>query len=154
MHVTIPCPPNVGYTFRMNRRTISFHHGDAMAQFPYTRIYQRYPFHTPLIIGGESHICEGTLRNLSMDGCSIACDREMALDSKVRMNLFLPDQTASLPIELGRVIWVQGRECGVEFLQLPLHARLRLNRTLRVALIQFLNARKTRELQEYPVSGS
>jgi len=124
-----------------------------MAQFPHTRTYKRFPFHAPLIIGGESHICEGTLRNLSMDGCSILCDRELALDSKVRVNLLLPDQTSSLPIELGRVTWVQGRECGVEFIQLPLHARLRLNRTLRVALIQFLNARSNRELQEHTASG-
>lgn len=124
-----------------------------MAQFPHTRTYKRFPFHAPLVIGGESHICEGTLRNLSMDGCSILCDRELALDSKVRVNLLLPDQTSSLPIELGRVTWAQGRECGVDFIQLPLHARLRLNRTLRVALIQFLNARRNREFQEHTASG-
>jgi hypothetical protein len=124
-----------------------------MAQFPHTRTYKRFPFHAPLIIGGESHICEGTLRNLSMDGCSILCDRALALGSKVRVSLLLPDQTSSLSIELGRVTWVQGRECGVEFIQLPLRARLRLNRTLRVALIQFLNTRRNRELQEHTVSG-
>jgi hypothetical protein len=124
-----------------------------MAQFPHTRTYKRFPFHAPLIIGSESKICEGTLRNLSMDGCSVVCDRELALDCKVRVNLLLSDQTSSLPIELGRVTWVQGRECGVEFIQLPLHARLRLNRTLRIALIQFLNAPKNRELPEQTVSG-
>lgn len=124
-----------------------------MAQFSHRRTYKRFPFHAPLIIGSESHICEGRLLNLSMDGCSIMCDRELALDSKVRVSLLLPDQTSSLPIELGRVTWVQGRECGVEFIQLPLHARLRLNRTLRVALIQFLNARRSQELQERTVSG-
>jgi hypothetical protein len=124
-----------------------------MAQFPHTRTYKRFPFHAPLIIGGESHICEGMLRNLSMDGCSILCDCELPLDCKVRVNLLLPDQTSSLPIELGRVTWVQGRECGVEFIQLALHARLRLNRTLRTALIQFLNALKNRELTEHTVSG-
>jgi hypothetical protein len=88
-----------------------------------------------------------------MDGCSIVCDRELALDCKVRVNLLLPDQTSSLPIELCRVTWVQGRECGVEFIQLALQARLRLNRTLRTALIQFLNAPKNRELPEHTVSG-
>ena len=124
-----------------------------MAQFPHTRTYKRFPFHAPLILGGESHICEGMLQNLSMDGCSILCDRELVLDSKVRVNLLLPDQTSSLPIELGRVTWVQGRECGVEFIQLALHARLRLNRTLRIALIQFLNVSKNRELPEQTVSG-
>lgn len=88
-----------------------------------------------------------------MDGCSIVCDREVDFGSKVRVNLLLPDQTSSLPIELGRVTWVQGRECGVEFIQLPLHARLRLNRTLRTALIQFLDAPKNRKLPEHIVSG-
>ena len=124
-----------------------------MTQFPHTRTYKRFPFHAPLILAGESHICEGTLQNLSMDGCSILCDRELALDSKVRVNLLLPDQASSLPIELGRVTWVQGRECGVEFIQLALHARVRLNRTLRTALIQFFNAPKNRELPEHTVSG-
>jgi hypothetical protein len=124
-----------------------------MAQFSHKRTYKRFPFHAPLIMGGEFHICEGMLRNLSMDGCSIVCDREVALGSKVRVNLLLPDQSSSLPIELGRVTWVQGRECGVEFIQLSLHARLRLNRTLRTALIQFLNAPKNRELPEQTVSG-
>jgi PilZ domain len=124
-----------------------------MAQFPHTRTYKRFPFDAPLIIGGESYICEGTLRNLSMDGCSMVCDRELALGSKVRVNLLLPDQTSSLPIELGRVTWVQGCECGVEFMRLPLHARLRLNCTLRVALIQFLNARRNQELRECALSG-
>ncbi len=124
-----------------------------MAQFSHKRTYKRFPFHAPLIIGGESHICEGMLGNLSMDGCSIVCDREVALGSKVRVNLLLPDQSSSLPIELGRVTWVQGRECGVEFIQLALHARLRLNGTLRTALIQFLNAPKNRELPEQTVSG-
>ncbi|CUS36540.1 PilZ domain-containing protein [Candidatus Nitrospira nitrificans] len=124
-----------------------------MAQFPHTRAYKRFSFHAPLIIGGESHVCEGRLLNLSMDGCSILCDGELALGSRVRVNLLLPDQASSLPIELGRVIWVLGHECGVEFIQLPLHARLRLNRTLRGALIQFLNSRRSRELPEHTVSG-
>lgn len=124
-----------------------------MAQFSHTRTYKRFPFDAPLIIGGESHICEGTLRNLSMDGCSIICDRELVCGSKVRVNLLLPDQTSSLPIELGRVTWVQGCECGVEFIQLPLYARLRLNRTLRVSLIEFLNAHNNRMLQEQSTSS-
>jgi hypothetical protein len=59
----------------------------------------------------------------------------------------LPDQQSALPIESGRITWVQGNECGIEFVQLPLQSRMRLNRTLRVELIQFLNARKNRELE-------
>ena len=118
-----------------------------MVRFSHARTYQRFPFSAPLIVGGESFVNEGMLRNLSMHGCSIVCDRELPLGSTVRVSVLLPDQASSLPIELGRIIWVQGNECGIEFVQLPLQSRLRLNRTLRVELIQFLNARKSRELE-------
>lgn len=116
-----------------------------MARFPHTRSYKRFLFHSPLIVGGESCVCEGTLRDLSMHGCSMVCDREFPLGSRVRVSLLLPDQTSALPIELGRVTLVKGRECGLEFMQLPLQSRLRLNCTLRTPLIQSLNAWKNRE---------
>lgn len=83
-----------------------------------------------------------------MHGCSMVCDRDFPLGSRVRVSLLLPDQTSALPIELGGVIWVHGRECGGEFIQLPVQSRLRLDRTLRTTLIQFLNARKNRERQK------
>ena len=117
-----------------------------MPHIPNVRTYQRFLFHSPLIIGGESCVCEGTLRNLSMHGCTIVCDREFSVGSTVRVSLLLPDETSALPIEHGRVTWTQGGECGVEFLQLPLRSRLRLNRTLRSSLIQFLDARKNRDV--------
>lgn len=118
-----------------------------MAHFSHMRTYQRFPFGSPLIIGGESFVDEGTLRNLSMHGCSMVCGRVLPIGSKVRVSLFLPDQTPALPIELGRITWAQGNECGIEFMQLPLRSRLRLNRALRTELIQFLNARKNREVE-------
>lgn len=124
------------------------HEGEEMARFPHTRSHNRFLFHSPLIVGGESCVCEGTLRNLSMHGCSMVCDREFPLGCKVRVSLLLPDHPSALSVELGRVTWVKGLECGVEFMQLPLQSRLRLNRTLRIPLIQSLNARKNPERQK------
>ena len=68
------------------------------------------------------------------------------------MSLLLPDQTSALPIEHGPITWVQGGECGVEFLQLPLRSRLRLNRTLRSSLIQFLERPQESGVAEDPFS--
>ncbi|MGC4098361.1 MAG: PilZ domain-containing protein [Nitrospira sp.] len=85
-----------------------------MPHVPHTRTYQRFLFHSPLIIGGESCVCEGTLRNLSMHGCTLVCDREFSVGSTVRVSLLLPDETTALPIEHGRITWTQGGECGVE----------------------------------------
>jgi len=118
-----------------------------MAHSSHTRTYQRFSFHSPLIIGGESFVNEGTLRNLSMHGCSMVCDRELPIGSPVRVSFLLPGQASALPIELGRITWAQGNACGIEFVQLPMQSRLRLNRTLRIELIRFLNARKNRERQ-------
>ena len=122
-----------------------------MADYSHTRTYLRFPFSSPLIIGGESYVCEGVLRNLSLQGCSIVSDRELALGSMARMSLLLPDQLRALPIEMGRIIWTQGSECGLEFMELSLDSRLRLSRTLRVALIDFLNARTLREYERLVV---
>jgi hypothetical protein len=122
-----------------------------MANYSHTRTYVRFSFSSPLIIGGESYVCEGVLRNLSLQGCSIVSDRELALGSMARMSLLLPNQLRALPIEMGRIIWTQGSECGLEFMELSLDSRLRLGRTLRVALIDFLNARKLREYERLVV---
>lgn len=122
-----------------------------MANYSHTRTYVRFSFSSPLIIGGESYVCEGVLRNLSLQGCSIVSDRELALGSMARMSLLLPDQLRALPIEMGRIIWTQGSECGLEFMELSLDSRLRLGRTLRVALIDFLNARTLREYERLVV---
>lgn len=122
-----------------------------MANYSHTRTYVRFSFSSPLIIGGESYVCEGVLRNLSLQGCSIVSDRELALGSMARMSILLPDQLRALPIEMGRIIWTQGFECGLEFMELSLDSRLRLGRTLRVALIDFLNARTLREYERLVV---
>ena len=118
-----------------------------MAHATHARTYKRFPFDAPLIVGGDSGVCEGTLRNLSMQGCLMVCDRKFPPGSRVRVSVLLPDQPSALPIELGQIVWNQGHECGVEFLQLPQPARMRLNRTLRVALIKYLNARHNQESQ-------
>jgi len=122
-----------------------------MPYTPNARTYKRFLFDTPLIIGGESFVCEGNLRNLSMYGCSMTCDQEVPLGSSVRVSLILPDQTSALPIDVGRITWAKGYECGVQFVEIPYPSRLRLNRTLRQALIQFLNRDKSREMPEQSV---
>ena len=112
-----------------------------MAPPRYFRTYHRFPLHYPVIFGGAPFVGEGVLTNLSLKGCSILCDREVLCGSEVRVSMLLPNQTQALSIELGTVKWVQGDQFGVEFLRMPLVARQRLNRTLRVELIQLLKSR-------------
>ena len=115
-----------------------------MAPPRYSRTYHRFPLFYPVIFGGAPFVGEGILSNLSLMGCSVMCDREVLCGSDVRVSVLLPNQTSALSIDLGTIKWVQGNQFGVEFLRLPLEARQRLNRTLRIELIQFLKARSIR----------
>ncbi|MBH0207761.1 MAG: PilZ domain-containing protein [Nitrospira sp.] len=133
-------------------RVVEYNHPHHMANFPHTRTYVRFLYSSPLILGGDSYVCEGVLRNLSLEGCSIVSDRDLSPGSTVRISLLLPDQPSALPIELGRVIWTQGPECGLQFLEVSTLARLRLGRTLRVALIDYLNARTLRACERPSLS--
>lgn len=115
-----------------------------MTAWSYRRIYLRYPAHYPVIFGWESCVGEGLLTNLSFSGCSVLCDRTPRVGTEVRMSVLLPDHAKSLAIEGGLVKWAEGQLFGMEFLQFPLDARQRLNRTLRQALIHRLQTRSNR----------
>jgi hypothetical protein len=115
-----------------------------MAPLLYSRTYHRFPLFYPVIFGGAPFVGEGILSNLSLMGCSVMCDREVLCGSDVRVSVLLPHQTPALSIDLGTIKWVQGCQFGVEFLRLPLEARQRLNRMLRIELIEFLKARSER----------
>lgn len=121
-----------------------------MAPLRYSRTYHRFPLFYPVIFGGAPFVGEGVLTNLSLMGCSVMCDREVLCGSDVRVSVLFPNQTPALSIDLGTIKWVQGCQFGVEFLRLPLEARQRLNRTLRIELIEFLKARSSRS--ELPAS--
>ena len=95
----------------------------------------------PVIFGGAPFVGEGVLTNLSMMGCSVMCDREVLCGSDVRISVMLPDQNSALSIGLGTIRWVQGHQFGVEFLNIPVAARQRLNRTLRFELIELFKTR-------------
>ena len=115
----------------------------------HSRTYHRFPHFYPVIFGGAPFVGEGVLTNLSMTGCSVLCDREVLRGSDVRVSVLLPDQTAALSIDLGRIRWVQGNQFGVEFVLLLLETRQRLNRTLRIELIELYKTRLVRsELPE------
>jgi len=126
-----------------------------MAPRHYSRTYHRFPLFYPVIFGGAPFVGEGRLTNLSLMGCSVMCDREVLCGSDVRVSVLLPNQTQALSIELGTIKWVQDHHFGVEFLRLPLETRQRLNRTLRIELIELFRTRSGRsELPEFLNRGN
>ncbi len=107
----------------------------------YVRTYYRFPLRYPVIFGGAPFVGEGTLTNLSLKGCSVTCDREVLCGSEVRVSMLLNHEPPALPVELGTIKWVKGNQFGVEFQRLPVEAQQRLNRVLRLELIEWLEKR-------------
>ncbi|MBA5869108.1 MAG: hypothetical protein GDA68_03745 [Nitrospira sp. CR2.1] len=121
-----------------------------MAPRRYVRTYYRFPLQYPVIFGGAPFVGEGLLTNLSLKGCSVMCDREALCGSEVRVSMWLNNELPALPVELGTIKWVNGNQFGVEFQRMPTEAQQRLNRLLRLELIEWLEKRhRTR-----PSSGS
>lgn len=121
-----------------------------MAPRRYVRTYYRFPLQYPVIFGGAPFVGEGFLTNLSLKGCSVTCDREALCGSEVRVSMWLNNELPALPVELGTIKWVNGNQFGVEFQRMPTEAQQRLNRLLRLELIEWLEKRhRTR-----PSSGS
>lgn len=94
------------------------------------RIHPRLSVTYPVIFGGAPFVGEGTISDLSLTGCSVSCDRAVLIGSYIRLSVLLPDPTASLFIELGKVRWVKKRTFGVEFIRLATLTRQRLNRLM------------------------
>jgi len=123
-----------------------------MALRRYVRTYYRFPLTYPVIFGGAPFVGEGVLTNLSLKGCSVTCDREVLCGSEVRVSMLLHHQPPALPVEVGTIKWVRGNQFGVEFVRMPVEAQQRLNRTLRIELIEWLeNRHRHRDLPPTPL---
>jgi len=107
----------------------------------YSRSYHRFQVIYPVIFGGAPFVGEGTVSNLSLTGCSVACERAVLTGSYIKMSVLAPDPTQSFFIELGKVRWVHENAFGVEFIRLPTIARQRLDRVLRERMTSLLEVR-------------
>jgi hypothetical protein len=117
------------------------------------RSYHRYPVTFPVIFGGAPFVGEGTVADISLTGCSVTCDRTVLAGSYVRLSLILPDPTASLFIELGKIRWARGNQFGVEFIRFPTLTRHRLDRVIDEQLTLLLESRAdvTLHPQSHPI---
>ena len=106
----------------------------------HSRSYRRFAVAFPVIFGGAPFVGEGSLTNLSLTGCSIACDRTALVGSHIRLNVLLTDPRASLLVELGKVRWACEHSFGVEFIRLPTIARQRLDRIVWERLVHQLES--------------
>ncbi len=94
---------------------------------PYHRSLYRLPVTYSAMYCVISTVGEGTITSLSAVGCTIETDQPLLADQDVALRLLLPDQHESLPIELAHVRWANGKQAGIEFVQVEPTANLRLH---------------------------
>jgi hypothetical protein len=90
------------------------------------RIATRHTLDCPTFFAGGGLEGEGRLNDLSKTGCKIACDTAPAVETSLKVEVFLPDYPRPLKIERGLVRWVKGDTFGVEFVEMQASPRERL----------------------------
>ena len=69
---------------------------------------------------------DGMLINLSLRGCRIKGASSFSCGTRLRLQLWLPDQAQPMEIEQAIVRWVKADQFGVSFLDVPPDTQARL----------------------------
>jgi hypothetical protein len=94
---------------------------------PESRKVLRFAVQLPCTFGDNEKKEEGTVLNLSAQGCAMTTERIPALSTYVSLQIDLTNGAAPVGIELAGVRWVSGSRCGLEFIRVSpeMLARLR-----------------------------
>jgi hypothetical protein len=69
---------------------------------------------------------QGTVLNISTEGCALTAERIPDLHTHVSMHIDLPDGTEPVGIGLAGVRWVTDYRCGLEFIRVSGESLARL----------------------------
>jgi hypothetical protein len=91
------------------------------------RKVQRFAVQLPCTLGNLDHHVNGTVLNLSVQGCAITAEHVPAVSTYVSLEIDLLNREARAAIELAAVRWVSGNRCGLEFIRVTPDILVRLN---------------------------
>lgn len=86
----------------------------------------RVPVHCPIILAADHLLAEGSVTNLSVQGCTVTAREQPCRGDRVEVQVLLPDTGIPLRIDQAKVCWVSDGRCGLEFLVMPPESRSRL----------------------------
>jgi hypothetical protein len=91
-----------------------------------SRRAQRFAVQLPVLFGDMTPSEQGTILNISMEGCALTAERIPELHTHVSIQIDLPDSTEPVDIELAGVRWVTDYRCGLEFIRVSGESLARL----------------------------
>jgi hypothetical protein len=90
------------------------------------RQFPRIPLVSVTVVASEQHSGHSVLLDLSRNGAKLSSALPLQPSDYVALNLSLPFREPSLQVVLAAVRWVQGRNFGVEFIQITHSEQSRL----------------------------
>ena len=82
------------------------------------RKLRRFAIQLPCTLDDHTYRSEGTILNLSVQGCAVMTALPPSVSSHLAVWIDLPDSTTPVEIELAGVRWVSGQRCGLEFIRI------------------------------------
>ncbi len=82
------------------------------------RVSHRIPIHYPIVFLGDNFTGEGTVVDISEDGCAVGSDATVGPGTRLTLDIFLPDEELPIAIEQAVVRWAKEHEFGLEFISM------------------------------------
>ncbi len=82
------------------------------------RKLRRFAIQVPCTFGNHTYKAEGTILNLSRQGCAVMTAQPLSVSSYLSLWISLPENHAPIEIELAGVRWVSEQRCGLEFIRI------------------------------------
>ena len=90
------------------------------------RKHPRFPVELPCSFVGDTYTGEGTVLDLSMEGCRMRCNTLLLKGAYMDVFIKLLGQIPPLPIELAVIRWSEGPVFGLEFIRIAERHQVRL----------------------------
>ncbi len=81
------------------------------------RKFTRYAVQLPALFSAEERSGEGTVFDLSTEGCAVLSDERLAISTYLSLRIDLPGDAAPLVIDLAAVRWTSEGRLGLEFIR-------------------------------------
>lgn len=92
-----------------------------------SRQARRFGVQIPMTFRYEEQNRNGTVLNLSAQGCAITADQLPAMQAYISLVIDLQAGMKPVEVELAGVRWVSDYRCGLEFIRLSVESSRRLN---------------------------